>query len=456
MISEVKNLALLTDLYELTMAACYFEQKMFDEATFSLFVRDYPAHRRYFVAAGLEEVLNYLKNLRFSAEDLDYLEQAKLFRSSFLSYLENFRFRGDVYALPEGRIFFASEPLLEISAPLIEAQIVETFIINAVNLQTMIATKASRCFQAAWPRKLVDFSLRRTHGVDAGLKVARASFIGGFIGTSNVLAGKIYGLPIFGTMAHSFITSFNKEIEAFQAFAQSFPDNTVFLVDTYDTIAGVRKAVKIGKKIAREGKKLKGVRLDSGDMVSLSQQVRQILLKEGLKEVTIFASGGFDEYNIQEILEKGGTIDSFGVGTKMGVSADAPYLDMAYKLAQYKDRPVLKLSPRKMTLPSEKQVFRFKNDEGKLLKDIIGLRDDKLEGGEPLLKKVMAEGEIIASLPSLSQIQKTFLSEFALLPERFKAINPGQDFFPVGLSSRLKQLRTELVQKLKREELGES
>jgi len=446
----------LTDLYELTMTACYFEQDMFDRATFSLFVRNYPPHRRFFVAAGLEEVLDYLKNLNFTPEDLDYLDKTKLFKSSFLSYLEKFKFSGDVYALPEGRIFFVNEPIVEITAPLIEAQIIETYIINAFNLQTMIATKAARCLQAAWPCQLIDFALRRTQGVDAGLKVARASYIGGFIGTSNVLAGKIYGLPIFGTMAHSFITSFDKEIEAFQAFAQSFPENTVLLVDTYDTIAGVRKAAIVGKEMAREGKKLKGIRLDSGNIVRLSQQVKQVLQKERLEDVSIFASGGFDEFKIQKVLEKGGAVDSFGVGTKMGVSADAPYLDMAYKLVQYKSRPVLKLSPGKMTLPAEKQVFRFKNDKGRLIKDVIGLRDDRLEGGEPLLQKVMAGGEIVTSLPSLPQIQKTFLAEFALLEDKFKAIKPAHEFFPVQLSPRLKKLKADIVQKLKKEELGES
>lgn len=456
MINKIKNLALLTDLYELTMSACYFEQDMFDKATFSLFVRNYPPHRRFFVAAGLEEALDFLKNLNFTPEDLDYLEETKLFKSSFLSYLEKFKFSGDVYALPEGRIFFVNEPLLEITAPLIEAQIVETYIINAFNLQTMIATKAARCLQAAWPRQLVDFALRRTQGVDAGLKVARASYIGGFVGTSNVLAGKIYGLPIFGTMAHSFITSFDKEIEAFQAFAQSFPDNTVLLVDTYDTIAGVRKAAIVGKEMARGGKKLKGIRLDSGNIVRLSQQVREILQKEGLEDVSIFASGGFDEFKIQKVLEKGGAVDSFGVGTKMGVSADAPYLDMAYKLVQYKSRPVLKLSPGKMTLPAEKQVFRFKNDKGKLIKDVIGLRNDRLEGGEPMLQKMMAGGEIVASLPSLPQIQKTFLAEFELLEDKFKAVKPAKEFFPVELSPRLQKLKADIVQKLKKEELGES
>lgn len=453
---EKKNLALLTDLYELTMAACYFEQEMFEKATFSLFVRSYPPSRHYFVSAGLAEVLDYLKNLKFTTDDLGYLDEAGFFKPEFISYLEKFHFSGDVYALPEGRIFFANEPLLEVTAPLIEAQIVETFIINAVNLQSMIATKASRCLHAAWPRKLIDFSLRRTQGIDAGLKVARASYIGGFIGTSNVLAGKIYNIPIFGTMAHSFITSFDQEIDAFRAFAQNFPENTVLLVDTYDTLVGTVKAAEIGKEMAKEGKKLKGVRLDSGDMATLSREVRKILLKKGLKEVMIFASGGFDEYKIQEVFEKGADIDSFGVGTKMGVSADAPYLDMAYKLVKYNGRPVLKLSPGKITLPSDKQIFRFTKAMGKLERDIIGLREDKLEGGEPLLEKVMDKGKIIVPSTSLSRIQKRFLDEFSRLDEKYKAIKAGEDIFPVGLSHRLENLKAQIIQRLKEEELGES
>jgi nicotinate phosphoribosyltransferase len=450
-----ENLALLTDLYELTMAASYFDHEMFEPATFSLFIRNYPPSRRYFVSAGLADVLSYLQDLKFTPEDLEYLEETELFKPEFLSYLEKFRFRGDLYAVPEGRLFFVNEPVLEVTASLIEAQIVETFIINIVNFQSMIATKASRCIHAAWPRKLVDFSLRRTHGADAGLKVARASFIGGFIGTSNVLAGKIYGIPIFGTMAHSFITSFEDELDAFRAFAYTFPEDTVLLVDTYDTLSGTRIAAEVGKEMALDGMELKGVRLDSGDIARLSKDVRGILRKEGLTETTIFASGGFDEYKIKRVLDQGGDIDSFGVGTKMGVSADAPYFDMAYKMVQYAGRPVLKLSPGKMTLASDKQVFRFTTAKGKLEKDVIGLRDDILEEGEPLLKKVMGNGEIIGDLPSLSQIQTSFLDEFSLLDKKHKAIDKEGKEYPVILSPRLKRLQDQIVWKLKSGESDE-
>ncbi|TET23136.1 MAG: nicotinate phosphoribosyltransferase, partial [Candidatus Aminicenantes bacterium] len=402
------------------------------------------------------DVLDYLKDLKFASDDLNYLEETGLFKPGFLSYLEKFRFTGDVFAIPEGRLFFVNEPIIEITAPLIESQIVETFIINAINLQVMIATKASRCVHVAWPRKLVDFSLRRTHGIDAGMKVARASFIGGFEGTSNVLAGKIYGIPIFGTMAHSFVICFEKEVDAFRAFAQSFPENVVLLVDTYDTVSGTVKAAEVGREMALKGQKLKGVRLDSGDIAYLSRKVRKILKRTGLRETTIFASGAFDEYKIQRILDQAGDIDSFGVGTKMGVSADAPYLDMAYKLVKYAGRPVLKLSPEKITLASEKQIFRFTTSKGKLKRDVIGLREDKLEGGEPLLNRVMTRGKVISEFSDLFRIQKIFLDEFSKLDFKLKSLEKKETEYRVSLSPRLKSLQSRIVNTLKAKELGES
>lgn len=449
------DLALVTDLYELTMAACYYDHEMFERAVFSLFVRDYPPRRRYFVAAGLEDALRFLRELKFTPGDLEYLDGLQLFKKDFLSYLEGFRFSGDVQAIPEGRLFFVNEPVIEVDAPLIEAQLVETFLINAVNLQTMIATKASRCFQAAGERQLVDFSLRRDQGTEAGLKVARASYIGGFVGTSNVLAGKSFGLPVFGTMAHSFITSFDGEIEAFRAFARTFPQNTVLLLDTYDTDCGALKAAQIGKEMAERGESLKGVRLDSGDIAGLSKKVRQALVQAGLGDATIFASGALDEDGIRRIVRRGGDIDAFGIGTKMGVSADAPYLDIAYKMVEYAQRPVLKLSPGKTTWAGRKQVFRFPTPAGKLKKDVIGLRDDRLPG-EPLLQKVMSRGKIASRMPSLPEIKKRFLDEFAKLEERYKAIEGRGPFFPVSFSPRLRRLQAKAVRTVKRRELAES
>ncbi len=446
----MQGLALLTDLYELTMAAAYHDHGMFEPATFSLFIRDYPANRRYFVSAGLEDVLHYLQDLRFAAGDISYLERLRLFKPEFLAYLEKFRFGGEVFAIPEGRLFFANEPILEVTAPLIESQIVETFVINAINLQVMIATKASRCSYAAGRRALVDFSLRRTHGIDAGMKVARASYIGGFIGTSNVLAGKTYGLPVLGTMAHSYITSFGEEADAFRAFARTFPENTVLLVDTYDTIRGTVCAAGIGREMALEGKSLKGIRLDSGDIARLSRRARKILDRAGLRETEIVASGNFDEYKIERVLSRGGVIDSFGVGTKMGVSSDAPYLDIAYKLVDYSGRPVLKLSPGKATLAGKKQVFRISGARGKLSRDIIGLRDDQLGKGEPLLRKVMSGGRIQVDPPPLAQVRTCFLEEFAKLPDRLKSVVPKRgDIYPVGLSPRLQKIQTQVIHRIK-------
>lgn len=453
---KINNNALLTDLYELTMAASYFENRMSSQATFSLFIRNYPPKRKYFVSAGLEDVLHYLENLRFSPEELDYLRSLKLFTESFLSYLEKFRFSGDVWAIPEGRIFFANEPILEVTAPIIESQIVETFIINAVNLQVMLATKASRCFYAAQGKNLIDFALRRCQGTDAGLKAARASYIGGFVGTSNVLAGKVYRIPVFGTMAHSYITSFSNEKEAFEAYAGSFPDNTVLLVDTYDTVEGCRKAAQVGKEMKLRGYNLLGIRLDSGDVAQLSKKARKILDEAGLKETKIIASGAFDEYKITKVLKEGALIDSFGVGTKVGVSADAPYSDMAYKLVKYDGHPVLKLSKGKRILTSDKQVFRFKDDKGKLIKDVIGLRREKIKNAECLLSPVMKEGKIIGELPQLEEIRETFQKEFNFLDDRYKKISSKLPLFPVVISSSLDELQHKVVQKLKKEELGES
>ena len=442
-----ERLALLTDLYQLTMAACYFDQDMHDEATFSLFIRKYPAHRGYFVAAGLPEALHYLETLRFKEEDLEYLEATGLFKPRFLDYLKTVRFTGQVHALPEGTIFFKDEPILEVSAPILEAQLAETFIINAVSLQTMIATKASRAVYAAQGRPLIDFSLRRTQGVDAGLKVARASYLVGFLGSSNVLAGKVYGLPIFGTMAHSFITSFPQEIDAFRVFCRNFPNLTTLLIDTYDNLSGARNAVQVAREMAGRGERLGFVRLDSGDMAAISQEVRQLLDDQGLDYVRILASGGFDEFKIAQVLAAGARIDSFAVGTKMGVSDDAPYFDIAYKLVKYADRPVMKLSTGKVTLVDQKQVHRYDEAAGRMARDTIALRHETLPGGAPLLQEVMAGGQITRPLPSLNECRNFFQGEFARLPEEYKALQ-DPPFYPVSLSPGLRKLQSRVEQEL--------
>jgi nicotinate phosphoribosyltransferase len=452
MVCDEMGSGLFADLYELTMAQAYYSRNMRGPATFSLFIRKYPPNRAYFVNAGLENVLAHLEAFRFSEEERGYLQSTGLFSRDFLSYLGTLRFTGDVLALPEGRVFFADEPVLEVTAPIIEAQLIESAVINMVNLEVTIATKASRCVYAARGRDLVDFSLRRTQGTDAGLKVARASYIAGFAGTSNVLAGRHYGIPINGTMAHSYVTSFEREEDAFRAFAEIFPDHTVLLLDTYDTLSGARKAVKVGKEMLRQGRSLGGVRLDSGDMVGLSKRVREILREEGLSDARIFASGGFDEYEIARALDRGAEIDAFGVGTSMGVSADAPYTDMAYKLVRYDGRPILKLSEGKESLVGEKQVFRTWKD-GRMSRDTIALRHEQQEG-EALLIPAMKNGRRIGPGEPLTILRERFRREFAGLVEGSKALEKPEGL-PVELSDELSRLQAQTVREVRQRELGE-
>ena len=439
-------LGLLTDLYQLTMAQSYFENGKFAPATFSLFIRDYPPNRSYFVAAGLQDVLTYLEGWCFPPESIQYLRSTGIFSMEFLDYLSGLRFTGDVRAVPEGHLFFAEEPVLEVTGPVIEAQIVETYVINQINFQSLIATKAARCVSAARGNPLVDFSLRRAHGIDAGMKAARASYMVGFQATSNVLAGKEYGIPISGTMAHSFVSTYEREIDAFRAIARTFPDRCILLIDTYDTLEGAQKAAIAGKEMEALGQRLYGVRLDSGDIAMLSRQVRETLDGAKLHYVRIVASGGLDEFEIERLVSGGAPIDAFGVGTRMGVSADAPWSDMAYKLVKYDGRPVLKLSTGKNSLPDEKQVFRIKGSGGDFLHDIIGLRDERVEAAEPLLQEVMEGGRIVRQLPTLDEIRLQFQEDFQCLGDRFKALL-GPPRYQVTLSPRLEQLS----QKVKRD-----
>ena len=431
---------LFTDLYELTMAASYFAHQIFSTATFSLFIRENYLKRNFFVAAGLEDVLNELAAFRFSEQDLSYLQTTGIFSKDFLSYVAGLRFSGKIFAIPEGTIFFANEPILEVTAPIIEAQLIETFLLNTIGFQSMIASKAARCVHVAGDRPLIDFSLRRTQGQDAGHKVARSTFIAGFVATSNVLAGQLYGIPISGTMAHSYIEAFSGDLAAFYAYSETFPDSAIFLIDTYNTIDGAKHAVTVAKQMKEKGHSLIGVRLDSGDMVELSRKVRKIFDDAGLFDVKIFASSGFDEFKIAKVIAQGAKIDAFGVGTKVGVSADAPYLDVVYKMVHYKDRDVRKLSPGKITLAGEKQVFRKSDPTGRYLEDIIGLRDDIVDQGTPLLKKVMENGEILQPHPPLQAIQESFKKNFALLDERYKSILE-YNAYPVKLSKHLNMLQ---------------
>jgi nicotinate phosphoribosyltransferase len=405
--------------------------------------------------AGLEQALLFLKEVRFQEEQTAFLRKQG-FKEEFLNYLKDFKFTGEVWAIPEGTVVFPNEPLIRVTAPIIEAQLIETFLLNTVNLQTMIATKASRVVNAAKSRPIIEFGLRREHGTDAGIKVARCSYIAGCDGTSNVLAGLIYEIPIFGTMAHSFVMSFEREMDSFRAFTKTFPDKSTLLIDTFDNIKGAENAAVIAKELETKGFKLGAVRLDSGDLAKISKRVRGILDKNGLDYVKIFASGDLDEYKIQELLKKGAKIDSFGVGTRMGTSEDRPYLDVIYKLCEKttkkgKCSPIMKLSQGKITLPGRKQIFRFKDEQGSLLKDIIALDDEKIEGGEPLLIKVMEKGKLIYDLPSLKEIRNRASDNVSRLPEKYKKLKNASRY-PVRLSQRLRTLIEELTERIKRTE----
>ncbi|HYA77984.1 MAG TPA: nicotinate phosphoribosyltransferase [Verrucomicrobiae bacterium] len=442
-------MSLFTDFYELTMCASYFDNKNFEIATFDLFIRRLPENRSYFLFAGLEEVLHYLQSIKFAEGHLAYLKKQG-FKEDFLDYLRGFRFTGDVWAVPEGAITFPNEPLIRVTAPIIEAQLAETFLLNSVNFQTMIATKASRVVHTAKGKSVIEFGLRREPGIDAGMKVARSSYIAGCQGTSNVLAGLFYGIPVFGTMAHSFIMSYPKEIDAFRAFAKTFPNKSTLLIDTYDDISGAEKASVVAKELETKDCRLGGVRLDSGDLAQTSKKVRKILDDQGLGYVKIFASGDLDEFKIEELLSKGAKIDSFGVGTKMGTSADRPFLDVIYKLcetmaADGSFTPIMKLSKDKITLPGRKQVYRFKDAAENFEKDTIALADEKVQG-EPLLIKVMEKGKLIYKLPSLDNIRATATENLSKLPEDYKALT-GAPIYPVELSRNL----LNLVKTLKRQ-----
>lgn len=436
--TAAENLTLLTDLYQLTMAQAYFRAQRTGTATFSLFIRSYPPERGYFVASGLGDVLDYLENFAFDAKALDFLASEKLFSDDFLHYLGGLRFTGQVSAIPEGRIFFADEPALELTAPIIEAQIVETYIINQIHLQTLIATKAARCVQAAGGRPVVDFALRRTHGSDAGMKVARASYLAGFAGTSNVMAGQRYGIPLVGTMAHSFVSSFEHEIDAFRAYVASFPRQSILLIDTYDTLAGARNAIQVAKEMAQHGHKLLGVRIDSGDMAAAALEVRKMLDDAGLIDVKIIGSGGLDEFELERLAAA--PYDSYGVGTKMGVSGDAPWADIAYKLVEYDGRPVLKLSSGKSSWPGRKQVFRQNG------KDVIGRRDEQL-AGQGVMLEVMRGGRPCAAHPTLLESRERLLTDLAALPDHVKRIRRPIRY-PVEFSDQLKALREQIATKI--------
>jgi nicotinate phosphoribosyltransferase len=449
-----RDAALFTDLYELTMAASYFREGMHGDATFSLFVRKLPAGRSFLVAAGLEDVLEYLRTFSFSDPAIEFLADLGIFDGAFLDSLRTLRFTGTVRAIPEGTVVFADEPLIEVTAPIAEAQLVETAVINFAHLQTVIASKAMRSVLAARSRPVVDFGLRRTHGIDAGLKAARAAWIVGAASTSDVLAAMHYGIPPSGTMAHSYVTAFPREIDAFRAFAGAFPDRTTLLIDTYDTVVAARKAVTVAREMRLRGARLRGVRLDSGDLLSLSRAVRRVLDEGGFADVQIFASGGLDETQVAELLDAGAPIDAFGIGTKMNVSADAPYLDIAYKLVRYEGRNLLKLSPGKQTWPGAKQVHRIRGAGERFESDVLALADEPppMPDTEPLLETVMVGGRLLAPHPALAAVRARCAAQVAALPDAVKHLR-SPERYPVRPSGRLVDLTRSLEAALERSEV---
>lgn len=424
---------LLTDLYELTMLQSYFEEGLQERAVFSLFVRKLPGARRFLLACGLDDALHYLERLSFGKAALEHLAALRLFPASFLERLAALRFSGDVWAVPEGTPVFAGEPLLEVSAPLPEAQLAETFLVNAVQLQTMIASKAARVVLAAAGRRVVDFGLRRTQGADAGLKGARAMYAAGVDATSNVLAGRAYGIPLAGTMAHSYIQAFPDELAAFRAFVRTHP-RTILLVDTYDTLQGVENVIRLSRELG-DRFQVRGIRLDSGDLLELSSLARARLDAAGLTGVEIFASGGLDEHQVERLVSEGAPIQGFGVGTAMGASTDAPALDMVYKLVAYAGEGRMKLSTGKVLLPGPKQVFRLQED-GVALRDTLALFGEELPG-RPLLRQVMRGGRRTFAPEALDDIRARARDELRRLPAAHRALARVELPSPVEPSAAL-------------------
>lgn len=442
MLVDMKTSALLTDLYQLTMLQGYFDQGMKGTAVFEFFVRKLPAKRNFLIAGGLEQALAFLEQVQFSSEELEWLASHGAFQPAFIRHLEVFRFSGDVDAMPEGTLFFPNEPILRVTAPIAEAQLVESRLINLLHFQTLIASKAARSVLMAPDKLLVDFGLRRAHGAEAGLLAARASYLAGFAGTATVLAAPVFGIPVYGTMAHSFVQAHDDETAAFDHFAHSLPENVILLIDTYDTEAAAEKLVRLAPKLIRDGIKVKGVRLDSGDLADHAFKVRRILDAGGLQDATIFASGSVDEYVLERLMEQNAPIDGFGIGTHMDTSADAPYLDCVYKLVEYAGKARRKRSEGKVVWPGRKQVFRRYDEDGRMLSDMLSLERNQLEG-EPLVLPVMKGGRRLSPAEPLERSRHRTLEQLRLLPESLKSLEAAPPY-PVTVSEALKNLAAEV------------
>jgi nicotinate phosphoribosyltransferase len=433
---------LLTDHYQLMMVQSYLEQNMLETAVFEFFVRKLPRGRNFLVAAGLEQTLDFLENLKFSPEELAWL--APRFGSSLIEYLEQFRFNGDVHAMPEGAIFFPDEPILRITAPLPQAQLIESRVINLLHFETLIATKAARSVLAAPGKLLVDFGMRRAHGAEAALLAARASYLAGFSGTATEMAGALYGIPLFGTMAHSYIQAHEDEVTAFEHFTRCHPDSAVLLIDTFDTEAGAAKVVSLGNKLDAEGINIKGVRLDSGDLAIHARRVRRILNEGGMENTAIFASGNLDEYAVHALLTSGAPIDGFGVGTALDVSSDAPSLDCAYKLQEYAGKARRKRSEGKATWPGRKQVYRKYDDfDGCMAGDVVALEENDPHDGQPLIVPVMRTGKRIQPVIALNDVRLRTRAGYDRLPRPMAGLDRAPEY-PVEISASLHALANRL------------
>ncbi|ALA60224.1 nicotinate phosphoribosyltransferase [Nitrospira moscoviensis] len=435
---------LLTDLYELTMAHAYLQHGMEQPAVFEFFVRKLPARRQFLIAAGLEQVIEFLLQLRLTDEEVRWLESTGRFAPALLDYLRRLRFAGDVEAVPEGTIFFPHEPILRITAPLPVAQLVESRVMNLLNFQTMIASKAARSVLVAGGKPLIDFGLRRAHGAEAGLLAARASYLAGFAGTATVLAGMAYGIPLYGTMAHSFVQAHQDEAAAFAHFAESQPDNILLLIDTYDTEEAARKVVRLAPALRARGLSVKGVRLDSGDLGDHARKVRRILDDGGLTNAQILASGNLDEYRLKELVDSGAPIDSFAIGTAMTTSSDAPSLDCAYKLQAYAGRPCRKRSEGKATWPGAKQVYRHYDDAGQPAFDVVTTASDR-QTGTRLLESVVKDGRRVAPAPSLDDIRRLVATQLTQLPARLRTLEQAPPY-EVRIAPALQELAQALDQ----------
>jgi nicotinate phosphoribosyltransferase len=446
-------LGLATDLYELTMGATYLALGLDATATFSLFVRKLPARRSYLVAAGLEGALDALHELAFDDDAAEYLRATGRFDERQIAGLVSTRFTGDVWAVPEGRVVFGGEPLLEVQAPLLEAQLVETLLLSALYYPTLVATKAARCVSAAPGKVLVDFGMRRMPSIDASVVAARACYLAGFASTTNVLAGRVLAIPVAGTVAHSLIELFPSELEAFRRYSSTVRGGVTLLVDTYDTLTGVRRAIQVARELDPASAHVDAIRLDSGDLADLAKRARRMLDEAGLSRVRIFASGGLDEYDLQRLESAGAPIDGYGIGTRLGMSADAPVMDMAYKIVSYDGRPCLKLSEGKATLVGPKQVWRRRANDGGFVEDLLAARDEPAPGPdwEPMLAPVMSQGRP-APAPALRELRLRHEQEMRSLPRELLELDAREHTYPVRVSPSLEDGQRRAVDEVQRRE----